>query len=549
MGFNNTILTTFLFGVISIISAQTPIQFNTDNGLPSNHVYVVKQDLTGNIWISTNRGIAKYNGTRFKTFTMKEGLPNNDIWHIEVDEKNRIWYASKSNYQGYILNDSVYKFPVQNRKVISPSIITLGSNGINYDQYELKNDTFRILPFYHSSEHQTRKMEEVNKKSFNLEIFSSNHENGTVLALSADSFFYYDKNLKLVQKHPISVHKNKVPKRNVATVSFGTIALNTYFLPLNAGFFFYNSKTNNLVYSSYKDIYNIDKQEPFTRLFLFPGKNTIQIYTDHQLLSIDAKTYQVKKRLSTQKFPEHHLAFKDKDGNLWLASFANGLTLIPNSTLSNQFLLTGHKTNKIGIINNQLICGASGDGFYLYKNDSFTKVKSLPKNKPVYGIKDFGQKKHFVTPKVFSAEPPYSESLIYYSDYSIPRSKIYPLTSCKDVLIYEQDFWIVTHGALYHKKADEPYARIKFYETGLKNVSHIGDQFYVGGSNGLLKVGNNGLNELTTLDPIAGIPVNTLQNNANFLIVGTDGNGVYFAYSDSIVKLLNTNGLIVQRVI
>ena len=57
------------------------------NGLPSNHVYHTIQDSKGFMWFATNRGIAKFDGVKFKVFTTKDGLPNNDIWRLTADDE------------------------------------------------------------------------------------------------------------------------------------------------------------------------------------------------------------------------------------------------------------------------------------------------------------------------------------------------------------------------------------------------------------------------------------------------------------------------------
>ena len=46
-------------------------ELNSTNGLPSDIVYNTIQDKKGYIWIATENGIVKYNGTSFKIFQKK----------------------------------------------------------------------------------------------------------------------------------------------------------------------------------------------------------------------------------------------------------------------------------------------------------------------------------------------------------------------------------------------------------------------------------------------------------------------------------------------
>ena len=136
----------------SKLTAQEPIHYTTKQGLPSNHIYDIAEDANGFMWFATNRGLVKYNGEKFKTFTIKDGLPNNDTWLLQADLQGRLWYFSISNYQGYIKNDSIYKFPVQDKRVITPRIIFQSKKElwINSDNgnYKKINDTLKTVGNY-----------------------------------------------------------------------------------------------------------------------------------------------------------------------------------------------------------------------------------------------------------------------------------------------------------------------------------------------------------------------------------------------------------------
>lgn len=55
-------------------AAQSYTNYSEKDGLPSNHIYKITQDSNGFIWIATDEGLVKYNGTDFKVFTTQEGL-------------------------------------------------------------------------------------------------------------------------------------------------------------------------------------------------------------------------------------------------------------------------------------------------------------------------------------------------------------------------------------------------------------------------------------------------------------------------------------------
>lgn len=89
--------------------------YGVNEGLPSSETYHVMQDSQGYMWISTDHGVARFNGYEFKTFTTKNGLPDNVIFESYEDPKGRIWFRSLSGKLSYWFHDSVIVFPFNDR--------------------------------------------------------------------------------------------------------------------------------------------------------------------------------------------------------------------------------------------------------------------------------------------------------------------------------------------------------------------------------------------------------------------------------------------------
>lgn len=82
------------------------IELITDKqGLSSNHVADVLQDKQGYLWIATDDGLNRYDGSSFKTFRRIEGdttsIQCNLILDIAIDHEQNIWYASAEGRFGY----------------------------------------------------------------------------------------------------------------------------------------------------------------------------------------------------------------------------------------------------------------------------------------------------------------------------------------------------------------------------------------------------------------------------------------------------------------
>ena len=70
------------------------VHFTMADGLPSNTVYDIYKDTKGYLWVSTDKGIARYNGIRFEVFTTFDGLPDNEIFFFQEDYFGRLWLAT-----------------------------------------------------------------------------------------------------------------------------------------------------------------------------------------------------------------------------------------------------------------------------------------------------------------------------------------------------------------------------------------------------------------------------------------------------------------------
>ena len=83
-------------------------RFTIDKGLPSNEVYWTLQDDNGDLWISTDNGIVKYNGLSMTVFTTEDGLPDNTVFKSYLDRKGRKWFSTFAGGVFWLENDKVH---------------------------------------------------------------------------------------------------------------------------------------------------------------------------------------------------------------------------------------------------------------------------------------------------------------------------------------------------------------------------------------------------------------------------------------------------------
>ncbi|MDD5529624.1 MAG: two-component regulator propeller domain-containing protein [bacterium] len=117
---------TYTSGIIKMNKTTGEMTFynHANSGLPDNEVWaLVIEGTTGDIWIGTYSGLAKFDGTNWTVFnTSNSGLPHNEVRALAI-EGNNIWIGT---YGG-----GLAKFDGTNWTVFNSSNYGLPSNGVS----------------------------------------------------------------------------------------------------------------------------------------------------------------------------------------------------------------------------------------------------------------------------------------------------------------------------------------------------------------------------------------------------------------------------------
>lgn len=111
-------------------------KFNTENGLPQNHINRIEQDRDGFIWIGTPSGLARFDGNEFLIFDANEMqshyLSTSNIGDLFVDEDNRLWIVH-NNGKVDLMNPETFEVErdVPPIRKISKEQFLLRRNGTN----------------------------------------------------------------------------------------------------------------------------------------------------------------------------------------------------------------------------------------------------------------------------------------------------------------------------------------------------------------------------------------------------------------------------------
>lgn len=549
---------TTLILLLSLFSAalyaQEPTCYTTKNGLPSNNVYDIEQDANGFMWFATDRGIVKFDGENFKLFTIRDGLPNNDILFLETDKQGSIYYATKSNYQGYIKNDIVYKYGVPDSYVVNP--INFHSNNkrvwLSCGRGFLTVKNNQLINELDSKLNHKGVLFEKKRNYFN------NHT--TVYNPQAKEFYILEKELIVIdslykQLYNLPINNTKWLQIDKTTPIKHNKLLpnNTFWYGMPFGMLFFNFESKALKTIDFKILIGEENVSNIYSVKAFD--NEIHISIPNYLLVFDYE-YKLTRKYHFSNQNRNSKNYQDVDGNIWQASLKNGIKFIPNSNIGNNAFLSS-KVQKIEKIDKILYVGVAYDGFYEYNITSNSSKKSMPISSDalVYDIKkdSISQVDYFISSKESYKNFNDQTSWVSYFSQTFTDSSLteYDLVSnFKDILTFNESEYSIMELGLHNNQNSLNEIFFQVSKSGLEKMIVFKDALYVSGNDGLHVFNNeNDLNKPMINNELLSFPINYLTKNKTHIIVGTDGRGVYYYNNKELVYLKHTDGLIVQKII
>lgn len=118
------IIATFLYSC-SLQAQVSDLQLKNisrKDGLPSNESYCIYRDSKDYLWIGTDQGVVRFNGSKMEHFN----LPDNVVFKIREDEKGRIWFFSHSGLLSFYYKNVItpYKYNDSITKELKGILIT-----------------------------------------------------------------------------------------------------------------------------------------------------------------------------------------------------------------------------------------------------------------------------------------------------------------------------------------------------------------------------------------------------------------------------------------
>ncbi|MFK7949210.1 MAG: histidine kinase [Saprospiraceae bacterium] len=523
-----------VFGVIGqSVSYRT---LTTDDGLPSNLIYQIQQDQEGFIWITTDNGIVRYDGRKFKVYN-NENIKDKDIIGLLIDDENTIWFW---NLRGQL-------FYIKNNKVHLASFIKKDDKLVEFKQ-DKKGDYWYFLQdgkLHH-------KLYKVNKNHkpiliqnqsnlesriyANLIITDDNYAVATTVGLHN----YYFKGDKYVKQLDFDLYHNAI---------FKSKYINNKYWSIKKEFDeFY------IVFEEQKRTSNFQKFEdkPFEIFNLFSDKdNNYWVITDNNILIIDSTEQELVKKVKLPNHKKINQFLHDKEGNYWLSIYGYGLVIMPSLDLKYSKIITDESTfvSALNVINNDLFIGYSNGKITIQSLEKETSTHfSLNTDLPIKGFFVDEHKDIWIYNQTYLYRMNPNNVIsshnaianITYKTLYAEKDKLFIGNTAGVVLIPKNQIDILKYEGWgnIQKKAIEGIGKRVF------SIEKVGQEYWFGSENGLYHYDGKKA-RLTTIKTLNESSITKIHNQNDTIWVGTQTNGIFQIVNNKIIKTYNRkNGLV-----
>ncbi len=317
-------------------------QYNIKDGLAGSIVYSIVQDKDGFLWMCTETGISRFDGTHFKNFSTSDGLPDIEILRMFVDSRGRVWMAPFRKSVCYYFKGKIYN--QDNDTTLQK--IKLGQKIENFAEDSRGNilmvqkNAIAVL----AANGEVKEYSSINNELIQNCFVTSRSLTGNFLVQESGKLYeFVDGQFRLIMSIPTVFYSPGVMALTPKLFVWRDGQLNAHITSMSTG------KNIDLDFSYTHSSYSII--------------NDSLVYDNGSTGSIE---YNVNKPGETRKFlpgVETSNTFHDSEGNTWFATIGEGVFKLNSNEFRNITLplnITGnYSVHSITKINNKLYLGAN----------------------------------------------------------------------------------------------------------------------------------------------------------------------------------------------
>jgi hypothetical protein len=484
------------------------INYNVNQGLPSSEVYDLYQNpITGIIWIATDRGLVKYDGYEFTTYTVEDGLTNNVILNLDPDALGNIWCTTldcQPFYIDYKGNFHAFKYNKQLKEVVQNTI--LGEVVISSMHFGKNNSLYLAI------KHAEGQI--IVDSSGKILITIGSHLRNFINFFPAQSYYYYS--VKPESKYyyaidsfqyatPAVIHKINdtiflLTDRNRISLFNGLTLRRKFEMPSNL---LHSGKLNDSL---------------FWASSIEGGVDLFNLYGEHKyrLLENDIIT----------------TVMQDHEGGIWFSTISNGVYYLKNTRIKTLNVNYSGRLTAMSSFREKLFLAYYNGDVFTFNADNF-EYKNYPEFKtqcPSYVYCDTIKNCIYLTTRDFTA---WSKPGIAGITRFIHRT-----TKVSEQNDHSSPLFSTYTGFLIQRND----SLIEIRTRRVEDITILNKDTIMATKNGLFKYTHGGLVKIE--DPLLECRVEDIDKFKNGIICASLGNGILFYSPDTVFAIKKTDGLL-----
>ena len=429
----------------SFVKGQTPayLHYDVSNGLPGNIVYCAAQDDRGLMWFGTDKGLACFDGVRFRTYGVKNGLPDPEVLNLKLDSKGRLWISCFRKKPCYWFQGKIYTEKEDKM---------LGSVNFDYGIYLFFEDNNQNIWFSGGG-----------RKVFLLRdsVFSEFQ-----VAESAFYTFPLDGKIYTLNKTYFYMLDEQNQFAKIADFGFVNPEISLTGAVKRDDHILISRGENLYIYSINGERVTLKQTYPhlFGTLFLDHLKRYWVCNTQNGVVCFNNTSGNLANPVSYLKGKKVTTMFEDNNRNFWFCTVGEGIYILPET--SSQFYTAndGLRSNNITAIakmpDGKITAGDDQGNIYTVTNNSIKHIANL-------GNGGLNRTRHLVPnypePGIFAVTDLGVSLLTGKNIIKIPNTR-----SSKDILFSEKEIYIATASNL---QSVDPHTFAKKLITGERSTA------------------------------------------------------------------------------
>lgn len=515
----------FIFVSFAATSQEIAVfNITQQQGLPSNTVYDVYQSSDGFMWIATENGVVRYNGTSFRRFDNNK-VRSRAVGGLQEDAMGRIWLHNFFGEILYLTGDKLQKleswekFYSEGFPSIThlPDTLIVNTNRHAY-YYCLQSDRWIKLDSLFARSHQQPSL------LFGNNTIDSNGEKWFCYSVDGQTYLASLKNPGL--RRPVA---NKAKPINAVTVRL---------IRLKSSLLLFDSPTGTLLELKDGNMQDVSGKYPD----ILPQTRSIANLGDSLLAFIGTNGAWIAKENGERV---HYLSGKnisgittDKEGGIWFGTLNEGVFYSPSLQTIHYPRSEFTSFTRLASAGDILVAGSYDGGIKLFKDKRLLASIPAQSNKEVQCLfADLDENRLLL----------FTDKLYQYNLTTRKLLRSDKVVAVKKIIRFQNDYLLATSDGVMALNAATQQTTSLFPEQRIATLAFdtAKNQLWIGAQKGLyIRNHRTGLVSQWRTDDGFSPGVSSILVSHNTVFLGTLTDGIYQVVDGKLVTRFSTaNGM------